>query len=133
MESKTLNTGSKVVKSTRKPPNAGKGRQKGVPNKTTQTAREAFALFVEGNTDKMQRWLEQVAEGVPVMVKDDDGLNAQAEDRNGIPLWIIEPSPDKALDIIQKVAEYHVPKLARTEIAGDPKMPIINIYKWQDD
>jgi len=31
---------SKVVKSTRKPPNAGKGRKKGVPNKTTAALKD---------------------------------------------------------------------------------------------
>jgi len=34
--------GSKVVKSTRKPPNAGKGRVKGVPNKTTALLKDAI-------------------------------------------------------------------------------------------
>lgn len=34
--------------SKQRPPNAGKGRQKGVPNKLTKSAREAFALAFEG-------------------------------------------------------------------------------------
>lgn len=32
----------------RKPPNAGKGRKKGVPNKSTKAAKEALALAFEG-------------------------------------------------------------------------------------
>ena len=32
----------------RKPPNAGKGRIKGVPNKVTTAAKEAYALAFEG-------------------------------------------------------------------------------------
>lgn len=39
---------SKVVKSAgRRPPNAGKGRKKGVPNKTTQAAKDAIAEAFE--------------------------------------------------------------------------------------
>lgn len=40
-------TASKVV-GNRKPPNAGKGRPKGVKNKVTAAAREAFTLAFEG-------------------------------------------------------------------------------------
>ncbi len=36
-----------AAKGTR-PPNAGKGRPKGVPNKATTSAREAFALAFDG-------------------------------------------------------------------------------------
>lgn len=32
----------------RRPPNAGKGRPKGVPNKTTKSAREAMELAFQG-------------------------------------------------------------------------------------
>lgn len=120
---------SKVVKATRKPPNAGKGRKKGVPNKATGVAREAFAMFVETNASKMQKWLNRVAEGVPVI---DPDTNEQAE-RNGVPLWITPPAPATALDIIQRIAEYHIPKLARTEVVGDANQPVVHIYKWQDD
>ena len=36
------------MSSTRKPPNAGKGRVKGVPNKTTASVKEALTLAHEG-------------------------------------------------------------------------------------
>lgn len=41
-----------------KPPNAGKGRPKGVPNKTTQSAREAFALAFDktGGYEGLTNW-----------------------------------------------------------------------------
>ena len=80
------------------PPNAGKGRPKGIPNKSTATVREAIATLLERNADKMDEWLQMVAYG-------DDSLG-------------IKPAPDKALDIMQKMAEYHIPKLARTEVTG---------------
>jgi hypothetical protein len=80
------------------PPNAGKGRPKGIPNKATATVREAIATLLERNADKMDEWLQMVAYG-------DDSLG-------------LKPAPDKALDIMQKMAEYHIPKLARTEVTG---------------
>lgn len=72
------------------------GRQKGVPNKATKTAREAIAAMMELAAPKMAGWLEQVA----------------AED------------PAKAFDLVLKAAEYHIPKLARMEHAGDPESPV---------
>jgi hypothetical protein len=67
------------------------GRQKGTPNKVTQDVRKAVAGFVEGNVGKLQSWLNRVA-------KDD---------------------PAKAADLFVRVLEFHLPKLARTEIEGE--------------
>jgi hypothetical protein len=97
--------------------NNPKGRPKGSPNKSTAMAREAIASFVDGNAHKMEEWLEQVAKGV----KND-------EDK-----YIVLPNPEKAFGMLQSVMEYHVPKLARTEMVGDETAPITHIYKWQDD
>jgi hypothetical protein len=69
----------------------GGGSRKGVPNKSTQNAREAIAMFVEGNVGKLNEWLEQIAET--------DG-------------------PKAAFNCLMDVVEYHVPKLARTELVG---------------
>jgi hypothetical protein len=80
-------------------------------------AREAIAKFVDGNAHKMEEWLEQVAKGV----KND-------EDK-----YIVLPNPEKAFGMLQSVMEYHVPKLARTEMVGDETQPVVHIYKWQDD
>lgn len=74
-----------------KPPNAGKGRPKGVPNKATTLAREAIARLVDGNAERMQGWLDQIAE---------------------------EEGPLKAWQCLTEVIEYHIPKLARTEHTG---------------
>lgn len=42
----------------RKPPNAGKGRKKGVPNKLTKSARDAFQLAFEqsGGFTALTEW-----------------------------------------------------------------------------
>lgn len=66
------------------------GRQKGTPNKSTNLAREAIARFVEDNTQRMQGWLDQIA----------------------------ADSPEKAFNCVRDLMEYHLPKLARQEVAN---------------
>lgn len=77
--------------SPRKPPNAGKGRVKGIPNKVTRDVRAALAQFAEGNVEKLQAWLEAVA----------------------------KKDPGKAAELYLRVLEYHIPKLSRTEVSGE--------------
>ena len=69
------------------------GRPKGTPNKATADARAAIALFIEGNVDRLNGWLDDIAE--------DD--------------------PKDAFNAFMSVIEYHVPKLARTEHQIDPE------------
>ena len=91
------------------------GRKAGVPNKSTTMAREAIAKFVDSNTDQMQSWLNQVADGI----KDD-------KDK-----WIVHPAPDKAFQMLQTIMEYHIPKLARQEVVGDEKAPVRMVISWK--
>jgi hypothetical protein len=87
--------------------NNPKGRPVGSPNKSTAMAREAIAKFVDGNSDKLQGWLDEIA----------------ANEKYG---------PKVAFDCFMQVAEYHVPKLARVEQVGDAEKPIVHIFKWKD-
>lgn len=63
------------------------GRPKGTPNKVTAQAREAIAVFVEGNVERLNGWLDAIA----------------------------EKDPKQAFDCLMSVVEYHIPKLARVE------------------
>ena len=105
---------NKLAKNTEHP-NLNVGRKPGVPNKSTTMAREAIALFVDGNAHKMQEWLNKVADGV----KDDDDK------------WIVQPAPDKAFQMLQTIMEYHIPKLARQEVVGDEKAPVRMVISWK--
>ncbi len=75
-----------------------------MPNKATQDARQAIALFVNDNASKLQQWLTEVADGNP----EHD----------------IKPNPAKAFELFQSVVEYHIPKLARTEVTGNDGGPV---------
>jgi len=72
----------------------GKGRIKGSVNRSTANAREAIARFVDGNVERLAGWLDEIAET--------DG-------------------PKAAFQCLMDVMEYHVPKLARTELTGAGK------------
>ena len=74
-------------------------RPKGSPNKATAQAREAIAAFVDGNAHRLTEWLDAVA--------------------NGDPESDTKPNPAKAFELFQSVVEYHIPKLARTELTGE--------------
>lgn len=65
------------------------GRPKGTPNKATANARQAIGDFVEGNVGRLNGLLDTIER---------------------------EQGAQAAWDCIVDVLEYHVPKLARTEL-----------------
>ena len=85
------------------------GRKPGVTNRVTREFRETVRKLLEDNADNFGRWLMLVAEG--------DGTE------------IGKPDPGKALDIIAKLAEFAAPKLARTEVVGDPNAPMQTVTR----
>jgi hypothetical protein len=93
----TISTVPKSAKPKGKPRG---GSRKGVPNKSTANAREAIARFVDGNSDRLQGWLDDIA----------------ADEKQG---------PRAAMACFLEVLEYHVPKLARTEHVGDGGGPVV--------
>jgi hypothetical protein len=99
-----------AAKGTR-PPNAGKGRKAGTPNKATTEFRETVQQLLDDNRENVARWLTLVAEGDGT----DDG----------------KPDPYKALDMLAKLAEYAAPKLARTTVVGDNNAPQTHVFRWE--
>jgi hypothetical protein len=77
----------------------GPGRPKGLPNKATQNARDAIARLVDGNAHRLEGWLDEIA----------------ADEKQG---------PIAAWRCMMDVIEYHIPKLARTEINGTLKVGV---------
>jgi hypothetical protein len=67
------------------------GKPKGTLNKTTKEIREAYQKLTENNLDNMSVWLADVA----------------------------ADNPEKALDIMIRLSEYVIPKLARQEVVGN--------------
>lgn len=70
------------------------GRKLGVPNKSSRDVREAIAEFARANVDQMSEWLEAI------------------------------PDPARRMDLYLRAIEYHIPKVARTEITGADGGPV---------
>lgn len=86
--------------------NPGPGRPKGKPNRSTTRIKEAYGKLLEDNLDNMSVWLAEIAE------------------RN----------PDKAVDLMLKLSEYLIPKLARTETSLEGGIEIKDVkFKFGDE
>ena len=79
---------------TKRPENSG--RKKGTPNKATSDIREAYRLLIEKNLVNLTKWLETIA----------------------------DKDPERAIKILADLSEFVIPKLSRTELAGDKENPI---------
>lgn len=79
------------------------GRPKGTPNKATINAREAIASFVDGNVERLNGWLDAIA----------------------------DKDPKDAFNCFMSVVEYNIPKLARTDVQSLDKdgKPADNVSK----
>ena len=80
-----------------------KGRPKGKPNKTTAEIREAYQKLVEDNLTNMTKWLGEVA----------------------------MENPEKAMELMLKLSEYMIPKLARQEVTGADGADLFKNIKFE--
>lgn len=79
------------------------GRPKGSQNRATKQIREAYQKLTEDNLDNMSIWLADIA----------------AED------------PAKAMDMMLRLSEYIIPKLARQEVTGQDGKDLFQNIKFQ--
>lgn len=70
------------------------GRKPGVPNKATRDVRQAIARFAETTVEDFTRWVGEIED------------------------------PAKRCDVFLRALEYHVPKLARSELTGANGGPV---------
>lgn len=84
----------------------GAGRKKGVPNKDTKEIREAFQKLIEDNLENMTEWLMRVA----------------------------EKNPAKAIELINGLSDYVIPKLSRAEVKAEVEnKDVVDLSKLPDD
>ena len=60
-----------------------------------------------------------VAEGLKEPIKNKLGEVVKDEKGNELWRWLRQPDPGYAMKLMSELAEYHIPKLARTELAGE--------------
>lgn len=84
------------------------GRKRGDPNKITTAVRKALALVYEHRVDDLSKWIQETAEGF-------DAIHFLAD---GTECHYLERNPAKAAELMVRVAEYFVPKLAATQLTG---------------
>lgn len=80
-----------------------------LPAKRLADARAAIQAFVDGNAHRLEGWLDAIANG--------KANSPKVQERTG-QAWAVPPNPVKAFELFTSVVEYHVPKLARTEVTG---------------
>lgn len=80
-----------------------KGRAKGSTNKSTVAARAMIASFIDGNSDRLEGWLDEI---------------------------YAEKGAVGAFAAFTALLDYHVPKLARVEHTGKDDGPMELVVKW---
>lgn len=81
------------------------GKPKGTKNKASTRAKEKIAEFVDGNSECLSKWLQEVYE---------------------------QDGPRAAFGCFLDLIEYHVPKLARNELTGADEGPVELVISWQE-
>lgn len=85
-----------------------KGRPKGSKNKIPAEARAAIQMIVEGRIAEVDAWIGRVA----------------------------KKNPGRAVELVEKLTEYVIPKLSRTEVTGAEGGPVaasVSFYLPEND
>lgn len=91
------------------------GRQRGVPNKLTSNAKASF-LATFGHLEKdIRRWIQETG----------DGFQAIHFLADGTQIPYLEKNPGKSAELMIRMAEFHFPKLGRTEVTGKDGGPVV--------
>lgn len=86
-----------------RPPNCGKGRPKGVPNKATADVRACVAMIAQNLAPEVEGWIRKGA----------------------------RKNPLGAANLLATLLEYHIPKLSRTEMTGLNGKPLeVSIVRY---
>lgn len=93
----------------------GGGSRKGKPNRATADVREAISELLKGNVQRLEGWLIGVADGEKVP-REKDGKPVLGETGEPLMKWMRKPDPGYAMRLMSDIAEYHIPKLQRTDI-----------------
>jgi len=72
-------------------------------------AREVFRLVFAGLAPQCEGWIRATAEGQEITKVDKAGNMVKLR---------VGSDPGKAADLLLRLAEFHIPKLGRTEITG---------------
>ncbi len=90
------------------------GRKPGVPNKVTSASREAFLATFQKLAPDLEAWIQQTA----------NGWDEEVQTKTGPAIVRKGKDPAKAADLLVRMAEYHLPKLGRTEVTGEGGGPV---------
>jgi hypothetical protein len=107
------------------------GRTRGTPNRVNSAAKVAFLATFGKLEGDLETWIRKTAEGTPqpVMVNRQPLLDGE-----GKPVIVpMGADPGKAADLLIRMAEYHFPKLGRTEVTGKDGEPVRVVVVDRDE
>jgi hypothetical protein len=99
------------------------GRKKGTPNKVTTETRNLFSKMFERLAPDVEKWIRATAEGreVPIVTEDGELLR---DAKGKVLTKTVGQDPARAAELTQRLAEFCIPKLARTEHADSNGAPL---------
>lgn len=91
------------------------GRRAGSADKAPAAARELAALQFASLQEDFERWVREVADGWTVVELDGQGMPVERR---------VKRNPGEAARLTLALAEFNLPRLARTELTGGDGGPV---------